>query len=212
MSSVAGVPRSAEPRQPILIQDFAFLPFVRSTTSRKVHWKHRPRYSGTMRQNSENSIIRESHKHSSRVHMSVAAKFSPGHRFGACKAAVAVLAGTYRNSLQASYLASHIHRKQQRSSLHDTAKRDAKTDPRQPRAQQSQHTRMSPIDSLFSASPTDNVYEVPHRRALGPNSINSRADYLQTPGMLPLVPRNIYRSSDSLLRCRPTHCQTIDAP
>jgi hypothetical protein len=78
---------------------------------------------------------------------------------------------------------TNIHQMQRQPPSRDTATRDATTEPRHTLSIMAAiHTQQSPMGFLVSPSPTDNVCDVPHRRALGPNSIISHANlFTDTP-------------------------------
>ncbi|KAF1924627.1 uncharacterized protein M421DRAFT_278242 [Didymella exigua CBS 183.55] len=82
---------------------------------------------------------------------------------------------------------------QRQSSSRDAAKQDATTKPRHPLSITStQHTLQSLMGFLASPSSSDNVCNVPHRRALGLNSITSRANHLTD------IPACYYRCHNTL--------------
>jgi len=56
---------------------------------------------------------------------------------------------------------------------------------------------------LVSPSPTDNVCDVPHRRALGLNGITSHTNHLTDTRHATIGATQYCRLSDSLVHCRP---------
>jgi len=93
---------------------------------------------------------------------------------------------------------------QRQPSSRDTATRDATTEPRHPLSiTVAIHTQQSPTGFLVSPSPTDNVCNVPHRRAFGLNGITSHANLFTDTRHATIGATHTYRSPDSLVHCRP---------
>jgi len=88
------------------------------------------------------------------------------------------------------------------------------TEPRHPLSTTvTTHTTQSLMGFLVSPLPTDNVCDVPHRRALGLNSITSRANYLtDTPACYHRCHNILTDHQTASSTVAPTPCRRSGAP